>query len=263
MTPDMFWEKTPVGNILRSSAFYPHPNAFGSFMASTAIVILYFILSPFYNRRKRLLYIWMFIIIFIAALLSFSRSGWLGMVIALSFLPYLRYPSKWRLYTFILIVFLSLGMLTGLFPYIYSTLSEKLNPGAVEARFVGYGYAWEAFKDSPLTGIGIYSFDTYPGNLLAGSAHSAPLQLLSEIGLFGFIFWYAISFLLIIRLILKLVKTGDPHMRTLLGAVTLGFLTYFVHVHFDVLAFSSLLWLFVAWGESAIRLAEPKIRAKI
>jgi len=132
-----------------------------------------------------------------------------------------------------------------------STLAE-------ESRFSDWKQAIQGFLTSPLTGTGPGTFwltsKQFQTTRMSASAfaHSAPLQLLSEQGLLGFLAWGYISIMIgkkLLALRKKTIAEPETSQKTatlaLVDGIILSFILSLFLYNLDYLSLSLLIWLSV------------------
>lgn len=220
------------------------------------LICLYLFKRPV-SKLIRIVFLGEMILIILCLLLTFSRGGWFGFLIALIFM--LIFSPKGKLSIFVLIL---------LFASIISF--PLISRGRVLITFADYGDAqrfrlWRntiaMIKDNPVLGKGVGTFmdnlpkyDIDPG---AQYAHNCFLQIWAEAGFFalwGFLWFVALLF----YNGLKVIRGKGNFM--LLGILT-GIFGFLVHSFFDTHLYSlqlSILFWFMAGYAVAITRFEVK-----
>lgn len=182
----------------RVKSLFKDPNVFGPFLTIPALYSLYKIEQT--AGKSRMLYLFVFLLLVMGVLLSYSRAAWGAMVImALCYFSFLSSISlKKRMFTLTLI--LVLGM-----PAFFYMVNTPIIENLLQERLSFQNYDSDRFENqkqaftlgySSLLGAG-------PGQteqILALSAHSLYARLLLENGILGFL-----SFILF--LLLTLIKS--------------------------------------------------------
>jgi O-antigen ligase len=183
--------------ILRSYGTFSHANIFGGYLFVCLSLLIQSLNKKDYINRSH------FIVVFLMGLLiSFSRSAWVAFFVFLIMLIVLKATKvNWKqliltlaLIMFILVVF-SLDRVI-----LARIIDFSLN--AWDERLIFSGVAREIIFENPLLGIGsgnfVLSMPTFVGVTLSPwvfqPAHNFFLMVLSEIGVFGLMFWIVLFF---------------------------------------------------------------------
>ncbi len=205
-------------NYLRAFATFPDPHMFSFYLGLTlpmAMGLYYASVSRGsaslnQNGPKRpSLYLFLFFIILLADLLTFSRGGYVGLTaglifVILYFTANKKIPAK-KLFAssmLILIIFASLA-LTPVGKRFYASFS--VGEGSNKIRFENWRQAVEVIKNNPLgTGIGNYSYEIEPSADYRKPiyAHNLYLDIAAETGIVNAV----IFLLLIITSVKSLIK---------------------------------------------------------
>jgi putative inorganic carbon (HCO3(-)) transporter len=114
---------------------------------------------------------------------TWSRGGEMALYVALAFLALMLLPARWLPKLGVLALPASLLM----FP-----LGAGLLEQSARDRVVFWGEANYAFKAKPLFGVGYGMLGEYIGG--GRAAHNAFVMCYAELGVFGYIFWFVLSF---------------------------------------------------------------------
>jgi len=191
-------------NFLRAFGSFPDPHIFGAFLALAWPLGLFF-----YQKKPRLKILAISGLIFLGSLLSFSRTVYL-MLIAESFLALAFFIKKetWpKFILFLFLFFLPLFFLTN------NPLKQRLfssfdfQEGSVSGRLLMWEKSLEAFREKPLTGLGLGNFPLFvkPTAELREPiyAHNLFLDFLAETGLFSFVLLFSVFSLSILNNLLS------------------------------------------------------------
>jgi O-antigen ligase len=194
--------ESDVGRTLRGYGTFPHPNIFGGYLAVGIVALAW--LARFVKTRRDL-----FLLLTGAALLgstlivTFSRSGWFGLLAGSLVLVGLMYWHK-RIPPSRAIPILSIGIASVLLSIVvfWPQVMARFTPTiAVEAisieERVGQYSAWDdVFLSAPFIGVGpaAYTFTLLkqdPGHEVWAyqPIHNVPLLVLAELGVIGFFFF--------------------------------------------------------------------------
>lgn len=158
--------ETSSDRFLRAYGSLPHPNILAGFL----IIVLLFIVYQYFTetkRKKNTIILAAFVFVFIALLMTFSRSAWLAFFISFIFIFAMAGIKKkvWEKHkTQINKLIVSVLLIAAVFSIIKSDLiftrfqfDQPLEIKSVTERFSGYENAWQIFKQNIFTGTG-------PGN---------------------------------------------------------------------------------------------------
>ena len=241
---------------------YPFYNDHTSYAAALTLfipVLFSFIIDKTYAGWKRFAAGFLFLIFVGALVLSYTRAAWMGLVIALAFLPMIA--LRLRISSILLIVVFG-GLIVHQFQEQIFILLEKNKSNsssdlAVHAKSISnvstdasnrerinrWKSALRMYKERPIFGWGpgTYQFryapfqqssemteiSTNAGN--RGNAHSEYIGPLAESGLLGSLTFIAIVFLVIARGLKIIYESRTRETRLLATGILLGLITYFAH----------------------------------
>lgn len=239
--------------------FFKDHTIYGAVIAMMLPIMFVFSFDRSYGKSFRTISIFVFFLITIGVVLSYTRAAWLSLFISWIIYILFRLRINWRTISFIGIVFLSVlfaykseiklaisqnkqNSSKNLQEHLASVSNIKSDVSNLE-RINRWSSAMRMFKDRPVFGFGpgTYTFQYAPyqrsseityvstnaGKL--GNAHSEYLSALSETGLPGF--------LLLIGIIFYTIKTAsriyyhhpDKQVANLSMGILIGLLTYFFH----------------------------------
>jgi putative inorganic carbon (HCO3(-)) transporter len=268
---------TDLGNIYGSTNDYRIAGPIGdpNFYAQVMVVLAPLAYERFVNEQKvilRVLAAWALITSVLAVVLSFSRGGFLALVVAMVAIV-IAFPPKVK-YIPILIA-LAVGLLAFLPSSYYErmiTLGQALTApsvgfrtqdAAIQGRASENLAAWEMFKDHPLLGVGLhnyrYLYVDYAKQLglattvTERSAHNLYLEVAAETGVVGLtvfllLIWVAMKGILLARK--ELLKRGFEEYANLAMAMFVGILGYLVAAIFIHAAFPRYFYLLIGIGLS-------------
>jgi len=248
-----FWAKQS-----RINATFKDPNSFALYLT----VYLPVLLGLFFASKKGIRVFSLFLIIFI--LLVFpgtgSRSGYLGLIIALAVFFLLLFMSQRGMSKikigYALPAFLILIFVFQLFIVFFgeSILSDRINKslhlvgqkGSLNELFTHRIHFWKAacsmIKDYPFSGVGVGAYIVELPNYskllgfpigFTDSAENYPLQVGSELGLLGImaVAWLCFEIFLMLRNGLSAIRDAGKERFLLIGIFS-GLVAYFVSLFF-------------------------------
>jgi O-antigen ligase len=212
----------------RIYSFFTDTNNFAAFLNT---VLPFFLTATIYfssiKKRKRFIFFGIgSLIVGVTLILTLSRSGWIGMLFGLTVivLDKRRQVFAYGNLKYILILLLVLLFVVGPFYiYIYQSLEGRLveDESFKVHRFVAES-SISMFCKNPIFGVGIGNWGEYYGRYyMPGhehwNAHSAYLQILSEVGIIGFVL-YLMIFYLTLKQILYFKKSTSGYDSEVLGS---------------------------------------------
>lgn len=239
--------------------FYNDHTSYGAALALFLPFTAWFAFSRTYTRNVRLTAAAVFIILFVAFILSYSRAAWLSMIVALGVLAIILLRIRFRTLATTTVLVLSLVFTfqhdivlflernsdessSNLTEH-FSSMTNITTDASNLERLNRWGSAIRMFKERPVFGFGpgTYMFQygkyqlkkdrtiisTNAGD--AGNAHSEYLGPLSESGVGG-----AFTFLLIIITVMYTAintwsRLTDYRLRGIILAALIGLVTYYIH----------------------------------
>jgi O-antigen ligase len=209
---------------LRAYGTLPHPNLLGGFV----LILLLAPIAWFMRNEKPNNFSLLLLIPGISLLaLTFSRSAWLGLIVA-GIVLVLKSRSLDRKRLAILLAVSALGLAVTLLPYRELVEARTVNTTSPSEEFSFIGRAWlngEAIRmlgEYPLSGVGIGSFIIELGRragkgYVVEPAHNVFLLAGAELGVPGLVLVTALA----ISFLLRLLKTQSPG-AIFAGAVLTG-----------------------------------------
>jgi len=272
--------QAPVMNIVgetdasRTSGSFGSPNDYSQIM----LVLLPLAVDRFWNEKSRWMRILMAyaaVVIFSAIVLTFSRSGFVSLVMAGAlFLVYYR-PKLSALIPILLV-----GLL--LIPFLPSEYSERmetlllLRPGSdynpvgevsLRGRTSELIVGWMMFRDHPILGVGVENYPVHyqeysrrvglDPRTEQRSPHNLYVEVLAERGLLGFLFFLAILWVIYRSLEAArgdFLRIKNHDYAGLITAFSVGMFSYFVGAMFMHSAYPRFMWLLIG-----IALALPQL----
>lgn len=195
-----------AGSIVpRMNGFFVDPAPFGGYMLTIACLI--FVNNIERMNIMKILYTAMFII---TVILSFSRSAWLGLLITFIVLIYIINRKRINGINKINLSIIVIGivLLIVFRKNIYIVLERALQTfNSSDISTSGHKnmaiYAIDAFKSSPMFGLGLNNFKDFVG--FNTMTHSMYLTFLCETGIIGFGLYFSIWTIIVTRL-RKIIK---------------------------------------------------------
>jgi len=234
-----------VGRFLRSYGSLPHPNILASFLVICLVIAIVMIVQ---QKKTSSLLLGIIAVLSIGLFLTFSRAGWLILVLCLAIYWIICIVKKINLKKLfwaslmIIVIFEALS-------WFYSDLvrtrlvsESRLEVKSNQERFVAYDEAQDIIKKNLFFGVGLsqYTLALYQKNPTLSAwayqpVHDNHILILAELGLVGL--------LLVTLIIYYAIKTRNHYWLLLLAILFLGvFDHYFRSFYFGIM----LWWLVIA-----------------
>lgn len=266
---------TNTGRFLRAYGSLPHPNMLGGFLVMAIIILLglYFYLNHSQSSRwfllKDLLIIISLVVITFGLLLTFSRSAWLALAVALAILFLVNIFRKRKLQVWLLakatIVMLLVAVMTFvMIPELFETRAlgqVRLEIKSTQERIAYYSDAKKLIEKNWLKGVGVGNYtqavynqiDSFRESWDYQPVHNIYLLVGTETGIFGLIVFLLLLFEIIKNIIFKISRSGDwflVNSSILIAFLVIGFFDHY----FWTLSFG--IWLF--WLALGIQIKADK-----
>ena len=215
----------------RANAVFADPNNLARFLAISIALAAGLILSTGPRRLTVHIAVPALVLGLPAIVLTASRSGWLGLVIAgflvVMFSPIQRY-TKWRLST------LAFGGVAAALALVFlqgGTDAERVKSLTSGVEVLGQRSflirgGWEMWKDNPLIGVGSGNYQntlitsylwTIPAWAQTTLSHTSFISILAELGLVGLGVFLLFAFRLFLTCVRSYHATADHYTRLLVG----------------------------------------------
>jgi putative inorganic carbon (HCO3(-)) transporter len=196
---------------------------------------------------------------------TFSRQTIFPLAIVLLAVLFREAHSKWVYAVVAIAAVVGLLLVPEYYWYRVSSIGQLLegtsDDFSLAIRFKAFKVAWHLFLEHPWTGVGLNNFivRSAPELHVAIGAHNGYLEILTGVGIFGFI-----AFILMpvsaIRGFLRALKTPWPDDRRWMKDLSYYFLlsaiAVFVAIFFEQNQFYRVFWVPIAAGLVARRLAD-------
>ncbi len=243
---------TPTNTYLRATALASQPNEIGIVLAVAAVWCLYAGFSEGGIRRfARIGLSLLFFLLLSGVIVTFSRGALVSLFFGVTALgvaiPLLRGRGA-RVG-----VALTIGVLgvTGLAVMLALSPMFEEASGDVLWRIDLNRLGIQAVLENPLTGVGVDSFSNYD-NAYDLEVHNLFIQVAAELGLFGLLLFVLLTGSLLVRLLRAAWTAPDARSRSVLVAVTLGYVTKLIfHVSSPILT-DLFFWFCLGLGEAVV-----------
>jgi O-antigen ligase len=223
--------------ILRATAFFPDPHVTSFYFGMSSFLAL----GRFFQEKKKLFLVIYATLVF-ADLLTFSRGGYLGLLVSslsfilLSWRTFSPYIKKWLMYGLVI-----LGALVILFgqPILSRFISSfTVSDSSSTERIALWQEAVENIRERPFlgTGIGNYILAIRPADEYRTPyyAHNLYLDVATELGFVGLFFFLLILSIPFFGVLQNYLKTRNIFLLSLFSALVL----YLTHSLFETALFS-------------------------
>lgn len=180
--------------------------------------------------------------------LTFSRAGWLGLLVGLLFVLLLlvskqRIPRS-RILTALFLFAVLVAVVGFLTRDVLAVRFRNLWGGSFQFRALTIQTAWNMIRDKPILGIGansylVLSYDYVPSHLTDQQAyaaalivHNTPLLYAAEMGIVGFAALLLLA-VAIGRLTWRMIQAADSQVALISLGVSGGLLAMVVHAQLD------------------------------
>lgn len=235
----------------------------------TLIVFWFFISSNDY--KKIIFYAFIFLVGFTITYLTGLRAAIISLLL-FSFISFIyaainKYLTKTHYLTLISILILTFVLTSTLYSISSSTINststlkrlenlfdiDELKFGgdpAIHTRIASYNIAWKMFTESPVIGKGLGSFNGYDNldwTTIQKYPHNIVLEILSELGIIGFLLFLLLCYLLIRKMLVSNFSLLNSQYSKLTSHFLLitFFFSLFLAMFSKDLSTQNLLWLFL------------------
>ncbi|MFA6451143.1 MAG: O-antigen ligase family protein [bacterium] len=224
------------GGEFRIYGTFGHFNAMGTFMAMMTTFMFNLSLSA--DRGwKRLLYYTVFVLDFLALLMTFSRGAWIGTIVGVVISAQIRGMVQFiRIFSMVFVLFIIVTVLTPQQYFgrylvrLYSV--PRVADVSSKNRVAQWKIAYETISDYPLLGVGLnnnsyhvtekYNLPTY------GEIHNLFLHIGSERGIPAMFIFMGIYISYFVHIYRRIGRTEDPYFHSLYVSFFSVILAFFV-----------------------------------
>jgi len=255
---------------MRVTAGFKTPNGLAAFLTLFIPVSLSLAFLKIKNKRLVALLIAIFIFGVWSLILTFSRSAVFAVLVGLW--AFLMFKGKRKIVQsicFLVVIFIGLAIFgkLGNNSEIFLKLKSRMN--TVFWRVNVWEDSLQMIQERPILGHGLNTymklFQNYRRTVLHHPtyAHNCYLQMSTEIGLLGLIFflWLIFKIFQQVYIIISDRLAGEKNLRILLIGLSSGVLAFLIHSAFDVnfysLQLSAYLWLTIGLMACCCRLIQP------
>lgn len=250
--PEDMFRVTPAGTFLRATALASLPNEIGSIMNVAGVWCLSLaIAGEERGHFAKAAHYLLFLILVGGVIVTGSRSSLVSLFVTVALLcvvtPFLSRRAERLNLAWAVGVLLAVGAGSAL---LFPTMFEEAS-GDVLWRLELNRLGARAVVEHPLTGVGIDAFSAFD-NAYDLAVHNMFIQVAAELGAFGIIVFLAITAYLLIRLTKLSWTVRDSSSRSVLVAVTLGFVAKLIfHMSNPVLT-DSFFWFSIGLSEAMV-----------
>jgi O-antigen ligase len=240
-----------------------------NFYAQIMVVLLPLAIDRIWNEKHlflKSLAIWALFVSALTVVFTYSRGGFLAMVVAVTlivFLRHLRLPSVLLGIVVITLIFQFAPVsyknrITNLSNILPNSRTGGFVDRSIQSRTTENLVAWNVFRDHPVFGVGIGNFNAYyqaytrqlglDPRAQARSAHNLYLEIAAERGVVGLLVFgsiLALALRQVFQASAKFKRLGNQQMADLSAAMGVSLITYLVTAFFLHDAFPRFFWVLV------------------
>jgi O-antigen ligase len=226
---DYHFADSPYGRLFRSTGLTLHPNYLGTISVDySCFFLLLLSFKGEFSKKQRILYFMAFLLIFFQMLASISRGSWVAFALCFPVILLFRF-EKLKFYIIIFIIcFLAIFFISGAAEKTYELL-VSLNETSFETRTRFFGDCFKLIAKHPITGYGLEHFQDYPGPALEKLIHNTPLQIATEIGIFGVIIYSFIFIYIFYKLYYTFHDINDNFFKCFIGGIFIMLCSNFIY----------------------------------
>jgi O-antigen ligase len=245
-----WWVNIGGHTLLRATSVFPDPHMLSFFLGMILPLFIPLILKKHRSLKLSWFYGFMAIIVFVALILTFSRGGYIGLLVSgLWFLFYLFFNrvGEFSRKQKIIIVFVACVLLLIIFfvPSVKERLFSSLNfkEGSVAGRLEIWHQAFSVWIKNFWLGVGVGNYSYYLNPLydyrLPVYAHNTYLDIAVEMGVFALLSWLSIFIYAVCKLTKQLLSKVYSLKFKVQSAALIASLIYFsTHAFFDTPLYS-------------------------
>ena len=274
----------PIGRFFgitfyRAGVGWHDPNYYALYLTMNAALTLTCILS---SEKQYPLFKICFLLQILGLLATFSRTGFISLVLVIVYI--LNYFRKRKLMISALMLILitvtviatSTLTIYKKYPFLASVVYRVTDQNKLTQqptlimghRFAAFEANWAMFLDHPLLGVGpfmaMYNFQKYRPSgykysppLLA--SHNQYLQLLSEKGIFGFIVYLGVIFIILMNINKFLRRVADSEYKTYLIGLKSAIFAYLVFSFVGETSHEVQFWLTMGLSMALLNIIKKKV----
>lgn len=254
---EVMFDSTPIGYMLRVPALMMGYREFAIILAITIIMVISLLIfpSPLIRNFKEKVFLYIACsLMFLAFLLTWSKTEAVGLFIALMVLPILkkpRYILHLAIVTVLLIAFLLslLAYLPGREDNIYA-MQEMTKTQKDRIQLAREGFEGFLHGGCFLFGKGVHRADSYTSHIRGWPAHNAFILVADEFGIFGLLIYISMLLWIIFRVITINLVIKDPAYLPIARGLLGGILMHLISGQFNASYLDPFLWLLFAITES-------------
>lgn len=249
--PASAFKPTPVGYVMRASAFCGTAQHFSSFLLYALPAALWR-----FSRGWSPLDALICVILFAGIVVAFNFAAIFGSMLVMAVFPLLRWPNA---AIHILLAGLGLLMLShfaGLLELIYSlSFGDAGISKGVDQRKTLFDLGLDHVWNSPWVGAGVDGFGSVDGNFWDRPVHNIFGQVASELGVLGLVLMIVILFVISLELVVQVVRSGPdrPMVAIALMMVVSGIVVSQAEPNLQ----QSNFWLVLAISQAIVRIDSP------
>lgn len=248
--PDYRFVSTPLGPMIRASAFSRSANQF-VLPIGVACVICAYLAFTLEGCKRRALLMALALVTASAVALSVVRGTWIATLAGLALLPFIAKPRLAPLWIGLALFAFMIALTTGFAGWLIvgvNSLSEAGVTERIEMNSAGLRVMLES-----VTGTGISNFASVSPTFERYPVHNAPLQVGSELGFPGFVVFVALLLWTAWRLLGAVLAAPDAETRARMEALLAGYVVLVIAIQTEPTAYALFLWIYLGLAEAAVR----------
>jgi len=274
-----------IGNVTvyRASFGWKDPNYYALYLGMNAALCLSFLCSP---RIKKTTFLKICLFFQIAGILAtFSRMGVICFILALVYVLFSYNKRKFALAVLILMVIIGAGLAVSVekiyekYPFFKAYIFRQPELDTLKQyprlilvhRWDAFRANWQMFLDNPFLGVGPFmAMDNYakyrPKDALWHTremldSHNQYLQLLSEKGVFGFLFFLGFIFLVWRQLTKHIKKQKDPQIEAIAVGLKGSLVVYLLACLVAQATHEVQFWLIIGLAFALLNIIDKEVNA--
>jgi len=238
---------TPLGRMLRVTAFLPTSQTLGHALVLASCLGLFLPMSP--GRRAVLLgSLWTCIV------LTFTTGAYVTAALVTILSLFVRRPERTIHYVSALMLAAVLAYISGMLGLFYEKVVLPLGSRGIEDRAEYIRVGLDAVGRHPLLGQGIKNI----GRMFSTPIHHTYLQIAADIGVMGGLVFAGMVLYLTVRCGILAAGEADPSPKNTLKGLFLGMVGLGIHLNMEPFYDNSVTWIYMGLVGSAIAVYSRK-----
>lgn len=257
--PDQHWlkflfEYTSFGTFLRVPALFDKYRIFNCYLLISMAFVFNLLLYKTDMRLKlKILYVFSFILMLVALLLTFSKDSILSLVLVVFLSTIVRHPFLIIHGSVAILAFFLALHFFGLMDDLANFFSTMVTIDEPHVRLQLAREGLQGFMRHPWLGVGPGLGFRYTCHYFQWPAHNSFIQAADELGIFGLLaFSLLMGYVLFILIRVNLLVKNDFVGIALLRGLLFAFVSYFIGIQFHPMYIDKTNWLLMGMAQSAV-----------